>query len=111
MPHVSPDYLLIQIFNGLVNGGFYALLALGLSIIFGMLRIVNFAHGAMYMLGAFVAYYGAALVHLPFFAALVVAPILVGAVGLGREVLLLRRLYALDPLYNLLLTFAIVLIV
>jgi branched-chain amino acid transport system permease protein len=111
MPHVSPDYLLIQIFNGLVNGGFYALLALGLSIIFGMLRIVNFAHGAMYMLGAFVAYYGAELLHLPFFAALVVAPILVGAFGLGLEVLLLRRLYALDPLYNLLLTFAIVLIV
>jgi branched-chain amino acid transport system permease protein len=108
---MSPDYLLTQIFNGLVNGGFYALLALGLSIIFGMLRIVNFAHGAMYMLGAFVAYYGAELFHLPFFAALVVAPILVGAFGLGLEVTLLRRLYALDPLYNLLLTFAIVLVV
>ncbi len=111
MPQLSPDYLLIQIFNGLVNGGFYALLALGLSIIFGMLRIVNFAHGAMYMLGAFVAYYGAELFHLPFFAALVVAPIVVGAFGLGLEVLLLRRLYSLDPLYNLLLTFAIVLVV
>jgi branched-chain amino acid transport system permease protein len=111
VPQLSPDYLLIQIFNGLVNGGFYALLALGLSIIFGMLRIVNFAHGAMYMLGAFVAYYGAELFHLPFFAALVVAPIVVGAFGLGLEVLLLRRLYSLDPLYNLLLTFAIVLVV
>jgi branched-chain amino acid transport system permease protein len=108
---MSPDYLLTQIFNGLVNGGFYALLALGLSIIFGMLRIVNFAHGAMYMLGAFVAYYGAELFHLPFFAAMIVAPILVGAFGLGLEVTLLRRLYALDPLYNLLLTFAIVLVV
>jgi branched-subunit amino acid ABC-type transport system permease component len=111
MPHVSADYLLIQIFNGLVNGGFYALLALGLSIIFGMLRIVNFAHGVMYMLGAFVAYYGAQLIHLPFFAALIVAPIVVGAFGLAIEVTLLRRLYNLDPLYNLLLTFAIVLVV
>ena len=108
---LSPDYLVTQIFNGLVNGGFYALLALGLSIIFGMLRIVNFAHGVMYMLGAFVAYYGAQLVHLPFFAALIVAPILVGAFGLAIETLLLRRLYGLDPLYNLLFTFALVLII
>ena len=108
---LSLDYLVTQIFNGLVNGGFYALLALGLSIIFGMLRIVNFAHGVMYMLGAFVAYYGAQLVHLPFFAALIVAPILVGAFGLAIETLLLRRLYGLDPLYNLLFTFALVLII
>ncbi len=108
---MSPDYLVTQIFNGLVNGGFYALLALGLSIIFGMLRIVNFAHGAMYMLGAFVAYYGAQLVHLPFFAALFVAPLLVGAFGLFVETTLLRRLYELDPLYNLLFTFALVLVI
>jgi branched-chain amino acid transport system permease protein len=108
---LSPDYLVTQIFNGLVNGGFYALLALGLSIIFGMLRIVNFAHGVMYMLGAFVAYYGALLLHLPFFAALLAAPIVVGAFGLVLETLLLRRLYGIDPLYNLLFTFAIVLVV
>ena len=108
---MTPDYLVTQIFNGLVNGGFYALLALGLSIIFGMLRIVNFAHGALYMLGAFVAYYGALYLHLPFFAALVVAPIVVGAFGLVLETLLLRRLYDLDPLYNLLLTFALVLVI
>ncbi len=108
---MTPEYLVTQIFNGLVNGGFYALLALGLSIIFGMLRIVNFAHGAMYMLGAFVAYYGAQLYHLPFFAALVLAPILVGLFGLVLETTLLRRLYDLDPLYNLLFTFAVVLIV
>ena len=107
----TPSYVATQIFNGLVNGGFYALLALGLSIIFGMLRIVNFAHGAMYMLGAFVAYYGAQYVHLPFFAALLVAPLVVGAFGLALEVLLLRRLYELDPLYNLLFTFALVLII
>lgn len=108
---MSPDYLITQIFNGLVNGGFYALLALGLSIIFGMLRIVNFAHGAMYMLGAFVAYYGALTLHMPFFVALVVAPIVVGLFGLLLETTLLRRLYELDPLYNLLFTFAAVLII
>jgi branched-chain amino acid transport system permease protein len=108
---LTPDYIVTQVFNGLVNGGFFALLALGLSIIFGMLRIVNFAHGAMYMLGAFVAYYGALYVHLPFFAALIVAPVVVGAFGLAIEVLLLRRLYELDPLYNLLLTFALVLMI
>jgi len=111
VPHFSPDYLATQVFNGFVNGGFYALLALGLSIIFGMLRIVNFAHGAMYMLGAFVAYYGAQLFHLSFFAALLVAPLVVGAFGLLIEVTLLRRLYDLDPLYNLLFTFALVLVI
>ncbi|MDQ6941504.1 MAG: branched-chain amino acid ABC transporter permease [Candidatus Eremiobacteraeota bacterium] len=108
---MSADYLLTQAFNGLVNGAYFALLALGLSVIFGMLRIVNFAHGAMFMLGAFVAYYGAAYVHLPFFAALVVAPLVVGLFGLLVEVLFLRRLYALDPLYGLLFTFALVLII
>lgn len=86
-------------------------MALGLSVIFGMLRIVNFAHGAMFMLGAFVAYYGAQLVGLPFYAALVVAPVIVGLFGLVIEVLFLRRLYGLDPLYGLLFTFALVLII
>jgi branched-chain amino acid transport system permease protein len=85
-------------------------LALGLSVIFGLLRVVNFAHGAMFMLGAFVAYYGATLVHLPFFAALIVAPLVVGALGAAVEVLFLRRLYGIDPLYNLLFTFALVLV-
>lgn len=108
---VSPAYIATQVFNGFVNGGFYALLALGLSIIFGMLRVVNFAHGAMYMLGAFVAYYGAQWVHLPFWGALIVAPVIVGLFGLLLERLLLRRLYELDPLYNLLLTFALVLMI
>jgi len=76
-----------------------------------MLRIVNFAHGVMFMLGAFVTYYGAQLIHLPFYPALVVAPILVGLFGLVIEVVFLRRLYGLDPLYGLLFTFALVLIV
>jgi branched-chain amino acid transport system permease protein len=108
---VDPAYLFTQFFNGLVQGGYYALLALGLSIIFGLLRVVNFAHGAMYMLGAFVAYYGGQLIGLPFAAALFVAPIVVGLFGIGIERLLLRRLYGLDPLYNLLLTFALVLVI
>jgi branched-chain amino acid transport system permease protein len=100
-----------QFFNGLVQGGFYALLALGLSVIFGLLRVVNFAHGTMYMLGAFVAYYGGQLLGLPFIAALFLAPLLVGGFGIVLERLLLRRLYGLDPLYNLLLTFALVLVI
>jgi len=108
---MDPAYYGTQFFNGLVQGGFYALLALGLSIIFGLLRVVNFAHGAMYMLGAFVAYYGGQLLGLPFAAALVAAPVIVGAFGILIERLLLRRLYRLDPLYNLLLTFALVLII
>lgn len=86
-------------------------MALGLSVIFGMLRIVNFAHGAMFMLGAFVAYYGAQLIGLPFYAALIVAPLVVGAFGLLIEVVFLRRLYGLDPLYGLLFTFALVLVI
>ncbi len=108
---LSPSFVLEQLFNGFVRGGFYALLALGLSIIFGMLRIVNFAHGAMYMLGAFVAYFTAQAFGLPFFAALIVAPVVVGLFGLLIETTLLRRLYDLDPLYNLLFTFALVLII
>jgi len=108
---LSPDYLLTQVFNGLASGAFYALLALGLSVIFGMLRVVNFAHGTMYMLGAFATYYGATLFHLPFFAALIVAPIVVGLFGIVLERALLRHLYPLDPIYNLLLTFALVLVI
>ncbi|HEX3549960.1 MAG TPA: branched-chain amino acid ABC transporter permease [Candidatus Elarobacter sp.] len=112
---MSADYVLTQAFNGLVNGAYFALLALGLSIIFGMLRIVNFAHGAMFMLGAFAAYYGGQVIHLgavpPFYLSLIVAPLAVGAFGLLIEVVFLRRLYGLDPLYGLLFTFALVLII
>jgi branched-chain amino acid transport system permease protein len=107
----TPDYVATQVFNGLVNGGFYAMLALGLSIIFGLLRVVNFAHGTMYMLGAFVAYYGAQFIHLPYFGALVLAPLLVGLFGYAIERLFLRRLYGLDPIYTLLFTFAVTLMV
>jgi branched-chain amino acid transport system permease protein len=73
--------------------------------------VVNFAHGTMYMLGAFATYYGAQLIHLPFFAALFVAPVAVGLFGILLETTLLRRLYGLDPIYNLLLTFALVLVI
>lgn len=108
---MSIDYLAAQIFNGLASGAFYALLALGLSVIFGMLRVINFAHGALYMLGAFATYYGAQYLHLPFFAALIVAPVAVGILGMLIEVLILRRLTGSDPVYGLLLTFALTLVI
>jgi len=105
------SYLALQIFNGLVSGAYYALLSLGLAIIFGMMRIVNFAHGAMYMLGAFGAYLAAKYVGLPFWWALVLAPLAVGALGMLFERSLIRRLMRLDPLYNLLLTFGLALVI
>jgi branched-chain amino acid transport system permease protein len=108
---VSADYIAAQIFNGLASGAFYALLALGLSVIFGMLRIINFAHGAMYMLGAFATYYGAQSLHVPFYPALIFAPIVVGAFGMLIEAVLLRRLSGSDPVYGLLFTFAITLVI
>jgi branched-chain amino acid transport system permease protein len=108
---MSADYIASQLFNGLASGAYYALLALGLSIIFGTLRIINFAHGAMYMLGAFVTYYGAQYLHLPFFAALIVAPIVVGLFGIALEWVVLRRIAGSEPVYGLLLTFALTLII
>ncbi|MGB8798159.1 MAG: branched-chain amino acid ABC transporter permease, partial [Candidatus Aquilonibacter sp.] len=108
---MSPDYIASQLFNGLASGAFYALLALGLSVIFGTLRIINFAHGAMYMLGAFATYYGAQLLHLNFFAALILAPLAVALLGMLFEALLLRRLQGADPVYGLLFTFAATLVV
>ncbi|HXM19637.1 MAG TPA: branched-chain amino acid ABC transporter permease [Candidatus Tumulicola sp.] len=103
--------LALQLFNGLVSGAFYALLSLGLAIIFGMMRIVNFAHGAMYMLGAFGAYMAAQYLHLPFWGALIIAPLAVGLLGMAFERTLIRRLTSLDPLYNLLLTFGLTLVI
>ncbi|HCT76750.1 MAG TPA: branched-chain amino acid ABC transporter permease [Micromonosporaceae bacterium] len=99
--------MLQHIFNGLVGGSFLALLALGLAVIFGMLRVVNFAHGAIYMLGAF----GALMVQgIPFWAALIVVPLALGALGMVLERTLVKRLTKLDPLYNFLLTFGLTLI-
>jgi branched-chain amino acid transport system permease protein len=99
------------VFNGLVNGAFYAMLSLGLAVIFGMLRVVNFAHGALFMLGAFAAYILGSSLGVGFWPALVLAPVLVGLLGVALERLLLRRLYHLDPLYNLLLTFGLTLVI
>lgn len=108
---MSLQFFLVQLFNGLVNGAFYALLSLGLSVIFGMMRIVNFVHGATYMLGAFGAYLAAQYLGLPFWAALLLSPLAVAGVGMILERLLIRRLTALDPLYNLLLTFGLALVI
>jgi branched-chain amino acid transport system permease protein len=102
--------LLQQCFNGLVAGSFYALLALGLAVIFGMLRVVNFAHGVTYMLGAFGAVWLFDTVHVSFWLALVIVPVVLGLLGAVIERLLIHRLTALDPLYNFLLTFGLALI-
>jgi len=102
--------LLGQLLLGLVNGSFYAMLSLGLAVIFGMLNIINFAHGALYMMGAMLAWIGMAYFGLNYWAMLVLAPLVVGALGLMIERLLLRWLYQLDHLYGLLLTFGITLV-
>src|SRR3954452_7857152 len=99
-----------QLMLGLVNGSFYAMLSLGLAVIFGLLGIVNFAHGALYMLGAYVAFVGAEKFGLNYWAALVVAPVVIGALGVVIEKLFLRHLYKIDPIYGLLLTFGLALI-
>ena len=101
--------LLGQLLIGLINGSFYALLSLGLAIIFGLLNVVNFAHGALYMLGAFVAWFLAEKAGVGYWGALILAPLAVGLFGAVIERLLLRRLAGLDPLYGLLLTFGIAL--
>jgi branched-chain amino acid transport system permease protein len=99
-----------QLMLGLVNGSFYALLSLGLAVIFGLLGVVNFAHGALYMIGAFVAWYINDRWNLGYWWALAIAPLVVGALGVVIERTLLKRLYKLDPLYGLLLTFGLALI-
>jgi branched-chain amino acid transport system permease protein len=99
-----------QLMLGLVNGSFYALLSLGLAVIFGLLGVVNFAHGAFYMLGAYAAWLGMDLWGLNYWVALVLAPLSVGVVGVLVERLALRHLYQVDPLYGLLLTFGLALI-
>ncbi|MFB4318000.1 branched-chain amino acid ABC transporter permease [Actinomadura sp. 21ATH] len=102
--------MLQQAFNGLVGGAFYALLALGLAVIFGMLGVVNFAHGAFYMLGAFGAFVLLDSFGVNFWLALVLVPIVLGLAGVVLERLFIRRLAPLDPLYNFLFTFGLALI-
>jgi branched-chain amino acid transport system permease protein len=100
-----------QLLLGLINGSFYALLSLGLAVIFGMLNIINFTHGAQYMLGAFVAYLLLQHTGIGYWPALIIAPILVGALGIVIERTMLQWLYKLDHLYGLLLTFGLALII
>ncbi len=102
--------LLGQVLLGLVNGSFYAVLSLGLAVIFGLLNIINFAHGALYMLGAFLAWMGLTYFGLNYWIMLILAPLLVGAFGILLEKTLIRHLYKLDHLYGLLLTFGITLL-
>ena len=100
-----------QLLIGLINGSFYALLSLGLAVIFGLLNIINFTHGAQYMLGAFVAYLGLTKLGINYWVALVVTPLVVGATGMLIERTMLKQLYKLDHLYGLLLTFGLALII
>jgi branched-chain amino acid transport system permease protein len=103
--------LYAQLLVGLINGSFYALLSLGLAVIFGMLNIINFAHGALYMMGAFCAYFLLHLTGIGYWPALLIAPIAVGIFGMILERTMLQWLAGLDHLYGLLLTFGIALIV
>ncbi|NLW05751.1 MAG: branched-chain amino acid ABC transporter permease [Pseudomonadaceae bacterium] len=100
-----------QLLLGLINGAFYALLSLGLAIIFGLLKIINFAHGAQYMLGAFAAYLLLNLLGINYWAALFLAPLIVGTIGALIERYLLRRITHIDHIYGLLLTFGLALII
>jgi len=102
--------MLSQLLLGLVNGSFYAMLSLGLAVIFGLLNVINFSHGALYMMGAFLAWMGMAYCGLNYWVMLVLAPLIVGAFGIVIEKTMLRWLYKLDHLYGLLLTFGITLL-
>jgi len=99
-----------QLLLGLVNGSFYAMLSLGLAVIFGLLGIVNFAHGALYMVGAYVAFVLLDSFGIGYWWALVIAPLVVGSLGVVIERTLLKHLYKIDPIYGLLLTFGLALI-
>ncbi|MBW8727297.1 MAG: branched-chain amino acid ABC transporter permease [Inquilinus limosus] len=107
---IPTQVLFGQLLLGLINGSFYALLSLGLAVIFGLLNVINFAHGAQYMLGAFAAWMLLNFLGVGYWPALVLAPIAVAITGIILEKLFLARLYRLDPLYGLLLTFGITLI-
>jgi branched-chain amino acid transport system permease protein len=108
---VPTQALFGQLLIGLINGAFYALLSLGLSVIFGLLNIINFTHGAQYMMGAFAAYFLLNWAGLGYWWALLVAPIAVATIGMVLERTTLKRLYQLDHLYGLLLTFGFALII
>src|SRR3954471_7842169 len=99
-----------QLLLGLINGAFYAMLSLGLAVIFGLLNIINFTHGAQYMMGAFCAWFLLSFLGVGYWPALIIAPIVVGAFGIVIERAFLHRIYKLDHLYGLLLTFGLALI-
>ena len=108
---IPPQALFGQLLLGLINGSFYAILSLGLAVIFGLLNIINFTHGAQYMLGAFVAWMLLNYLGVGYWWALILAPVVVGATGVVIERLMISRLYHLDHLYGLLLTFGLALII
>jgi branched-chain amino acid transport system permease protein len=108
---ISPQALFGQLLLGLINGSFYALLSLGLAVIFGMLNIINFAHGALYMMGAFCAYFLLNAFGLGYWWALVLAPLIIGVFGMVIERTLLQWIARLDPLYSLLMTFGLCLVI
>lgn len=108
---VPAPLLLGQVLLGLINGAFYAMLSLGLAIIFGMLNIINFAHGALFMAGAFVAWMLLNYVGIGFYPALLLAPLIVGVFGVLMERTIIAPLYKIDPIYGLLLTFGVALVI
>ncbi len=108
---IPPQALFGQLLLGLINGAFYALLSLGLAVIFGLMNVINFTHGAQYMMGAFVAWMLLTYLGIPYWGALVLAPIIVGITGMIIERLFISRLYHLDHLYGLLLTFGLALVI
>jgi branched-chain amino acid transport system permease protein len=108
---IAPQVLFGQLLIGLINGAFYAVLSLGLAVIFGLLNIINFTHGAQYMLGAFCAWFLLTYLGVGYWWALIVAPVTVGILGMGIERLLLKRIADLDHLYGLLLTFGLALVI
>ncbi len=108
---VPPQALFGQVLLGLINGSFYAILSLGLAVIFGLLNIINFAHGAQYMMGAFVAWMCLNYLGVNYWAALLIAPVVVGATGIVIERVFLARIAKYDHLYGLLLTFGLALII
>jgi branched-chain amino acid transport system permease protein len=108
---ISAPALFGQVLIGLINGSFYAMLSLGLAVIFGMLRVINFAHGAQYMLGAFTAWFLGQYLDIGFWGALILAPLIVALVSALLEKTIIRHVYKLDHLYGLLLTFGLALVV
>ena len=108
---ISAPALLSQLLLGLVNGSFYAILSLGLAVIFGLLNVINFAHGALFMLGALLTWMGMEYLEINYWAMLLLAPLAVGVIGVVIEKTLLRWIYKLDHLYGLLLTLGLTMVI